>query len=180
MKLLKFYVPNCVSCPEMKRVGPFGFETRYCFGFPGKKQKRLPKRGLQRSVASWCPKQILPPACRILGFVDEKNAMMEFLLNGDTCGKENLFSPSPQRYKIRGEYPLAMSAKQFYEALESSSLLSIFPDIDFRFGEILEIDDGHKPYYFYYAGDSGFILLPWFDKSKICDEISIRQNKNQR
>ena len=74
MSNLKFYVPSCAMCPAMKKVGPVGHEIRDCTGFPGKKQKRLPKNSLKKGVASWCSKQISPPACRVLGFVDEDTA----------------------------------------------------------------------------------------------------------
>ena len=83
MSNLKFYVPSCAMCPAMKKVGPVGHEIRYCTGFPVKKQKRLPKNSLKKGVASWCPKQISPPACRVLGFVDEDTAMLEYMLNSE-------------------------------------------------------------------------------------------------
>ena len=164
----KFYVPSCAMCPAMKKVGPAGYENRYCTGFPGKKQKRLPAKGLLKSVMSWCPKQISPPACRVLGFVNEDTAMMEFMLNREkfTAGQDVAF-PSVWHYKQRCTYPLEMSAKQFYEELQSRTMFSIFPDLDFSFGEILEIDDGHKPYYFYYAGDGRFVPAPVFDGKQV-------------
>ncbi len=164
----KFYVPSCAMCPEMKKVGPAGYENRYCTGFPGKKQKRLPKNGLKKSVASWCPKQISPPACRVLGFVDEDSAMMEYVLNSNIREeKKDCIFPSAWKYKLRCTYPLEMRAKQFYEELQCRTMFSIFPDLDFSFGEILEIDDGHKPYYFYYVGDGRFIPAPLFDGKQV-------------
>ena len=100
MSNLKFYVPSCAMCPAMKKVGPVGHEIRYCTGFPGKKQKRLPKNSLKKGVASWCPKQISPPACRVLGFVDEDTAMLEYMLNSEkyAAGQDVAF-PSVWHYK---------------------------------------------------------------------------------
>ena len=168
MSNLKFYVPSCAMCPAMKKVGPVGHEIRYCTGFPGKKQKRLPKNSLKKGVASWCPKQISPPACRVLGFVDEDTAMLEYMLNSEkyAAGQDVAF-PSVWHYKQRCTYPLNMGAKQFYEELQYKPILSIFPGLCFTFGEILEIDDGHKPYYFYYAGDGRFIPAPLFDGKQV-------------
>ncbi len=160
----RFTVPNCITCPQMKCVGSGESITRYCTGFKGKKQKRIPKSGIKKRVASWCPKQISPPVCRIYGFIDKNNEMMEYLLNGSIRdNKDKMVSPSPWRYKYKCTYPLNMSAKEFYEAIHDQILLSLFPDYSFTFGEVLEIDDGHKPYYFYYAGDLTFIPVLSFD-----------------
>lgn len=178
MSVQSFYKPSCSTCPAMSRVGSAGFESNYCTGFRGKKQKRLPKTGIMRSTPAWCPKTISPPACRIYGFVDEDTAMLDYMLNRDavTSNREIAF-PSEHRYRLRCTYPLDRTAKQFYEELQETTMLSIFGDFQSAFGEVLEIDDGHKPYYFYYAGDGRFLPAPLFHAEKV---KQVKQNKKKR
>ena len=164
----KFPTPNCAACPAMKMIGPAGYETRYCTGFSGKKQKRLPKTGLKRCVTPWCPKMICPPRCNILGFADDNQAMMEQMMNFDILAKGKDFaSPMEYRYKQRCTVPLNMSAKVFWDEVHITPLTTLFPDTAFIFGEIVGIDDGFKPYYFYYAGDGKFLPAPMFNGSKV-------------
>lgn len=161
-----FQQPNCVTCPSLLYVGSFPNETPYCNGFKGKKQKRIGKKVPQRKVMAWCPKAIVPPACRIYGFVNKEAADLEFSMHHDlmTTSADHAF-PSPHRYKLKMTYPLALSAKNFCEQLETMSISELFPDVTFEFGEVVEIDNGFKPYYFYYAG-SKFLLAMTFDASK--------------
>ncbi len=164
----KFQIPNCAECPDRANVGPAGYETPYCRGFPGKKQRRLPKAGLKKSIAPWCPKRISPPRCNILGFLDDDQAMLEFMMHCDILaqGKDVAF-PIEWRYKQRCIVPLNLKASAFWDEVHISPLTVLFPDITFTFGEVVEIDDGFKPYYFYYAGEGKFLPAPVFDGSKV-------------
>lgn len=171
MKAPKFYTPSCISCPNIFLVGPFGLETRYCAGFPKGKKKRLPKNGLKRSVASWCPKRISPPACRIYGFKDENAEAMDFMLNHSKDAKERSgVYVSEHRYKLRCTHPLGLTAKQFWEELQTMPLSQIFKDITLSLGEIVEIDDGHKPYYFYCSSNFDLVPVLLFNASRVISE----------
>ncbi len=165
---IKFVTPNCMNCTAMTKATSSGYEVKYCTGFPGKKRKRLPWTGLKRSVTPWCPKLICPPKCNILGFIDENQAIFEQLMNFDILAKgQDVAYPMESRYKQRCTVPLEMGAKMFWDEVHTKPLNDLFPDICFMFGEIVEIDDGFKPYYFYYAGDSKFLPTPLFNGSKI-------------
>lgn len=167
MEKPKFYQPSCWNCPAL-HAAKTSYENSYCTGFPGKRQKRFPKGGPKKTVPDWCPKRISPPVCRIYGFASDEDAYMEFMLNYDSAMVlSGSAYPQERRYKLRCTYPLKMTAKEFYETSQISSVFSVFPDQEFEFGEIVEIDDGLKPYYFYYAAGHGFIMAPIFDKTKI-------------
>lgn len=167
MKTHIFYQPNCFTCPALKKATSL-FQNSYCTGFPGKKEKRFPKDIPKRKVPNWCPKHISPPECRIYGFVDEDAALMEYTLRRYSSSLNDGFAYTYEhRYKLRCTYPLHMTAKEFYEALQQSDVSTIFPDYEFEFGEIVEIDDGLKPYCFYYAAEKGFVLTLNFRSEKI-------------
>ena len=54
-------------------------------------------------------------------------------------------------YTLRRELPISMNAKQFFKAAQSELLEDLLPDLDVSPGEVIEIDDGLQPYYFYYG-----------------------------
>ncbi len=168
MTELKFPSPNCATCSAMTKTGPAGYETRYCTGFRGNKKKRLPKAGLKRSVAPWCPKVMTPPVCNILGFQNANHEMMEYMMHFDilTSGKDKAF-PTERRYKLRCTVALGMNARMFWDEVHIKPLSTLLPDTALAFGEIVEIDDGFKAYYFYYAGEGCFLPAPLFDGSKV-------------
>ncbi len=150
MKDMKFHTPNCQECSNCKRTGFLDSTTYYCTA--GKKTRRLPKAGIKRKVAEWCPRLISPPRCRIFGFISEEESTLDFMVHHDDGGIINgLGFPTASRYKVRCTYPLGMTAKQFAAALEEEPLYDIFPDADLSAGEVIEIDDGLKAYYFYYS-----------------------------
>ena len=70
-------------------------------------------------------------------------------------------SPAPFHYAPRTEIPLAMTAKQFYDAAQGGPLSEILPE-EVKDGEIIEIDDGLQPYYFYKLDYATVIPLPYF------------------
>lgn len=167
MKALTFTQPSCWGCPSLFQAKS-SYESNYCTGFPGKKQKRFPKGSPKRKIPDWCPKRISPPVCRIYGFISDEEAVMEFMLNNDAkILEQGVAFPSERRYQLRCSYPLGMSAKELYEELQRRAISDIFPDVEFEFGEVVEIEDGLKPYCLYYAADKGFIPAPTFDTKKI-------------
>ena len=167
MKTPAFSQSSCWECPSLQQARS-SYESSYCTGFPGKKQKRFSKVGPKRKIPDWCPKRISPPACRIYGFINDEEAIMEFMLNhGSSTFEQGIAFPSERRYKLRGSYPLAMTAKELYETMQLKPISSIFPDEEFAFGELIEIDDGIKSHCFYYAAEKGFVYAPVFQTSKI-------------
>ena len=71
-------------------------------------------------------------------------------------------------YKLRLELPLAMTAKQFYEAMQFEADTCVADEVrnQVEYGEVIEIDDGLKPYYFYFTSFR-VIPLPYFDRSRV-------------
>lgn len=184
---ITFSGPHCPSCPYHQLVGC----TRYCNGFPKKrKPRRFRKSDPKYKPPRWCPRLISPPVCRVYGFVDEEAAITDWMLNREAkaaeSGKEQdvYCSVSAHRYKLRLELPLSLTAKQFYDAMEyeANNCVSTCAVSDIRsqveYGEVIEIDDGLKPYYFYYTS-LRVIPLPYFDRSRVQPADPVRDKKEK-
>jgi len=63
-------------------------------------------------------------------------------------GDLKTISPLPSHYTPRTEINLGMTAKAFYDAMQMKPLSEILPEV-VRSGEIIEIDDGLRSYFFY-------------------------------
>lgn len=162
---------NCPNCPYHETVGV----TRYCSGFPKKrKAKRFRKSDPRCKPPKWCPRRISPPVCRVYGFVNEDAAITDWLFNREAAVAESgneqgaYRSVSAHRYKFRLELTLGLTAKQFYEAMQFGAHTCVTSEIrnQVEHGEVIEIDDGLKPYYFYYASFRVIPLL-YFDRSRV-------------
>lgn len=165
-KKYTFPEENCWSCQFYQQVGSLASETRYCNGFKRRKPRRFRKNDPSIKVPKWCPKRISPPICRIWGFRDEKSEFMERLFRRD-YGKEKYASPSPQHYAPRKEISLGLTAKRFYDEVQNHPLYEVLPpDVDVCDGEIIEIDDGLKPYYFYVQNFGIVVPLMFFQMNK--------------
>lgn len=161
---INYRQPNCAECPALLRAQPFSDDRNYCNGFGGKKKKSMGKKVPTRKIMDWCPKRISPPTCRIFGFVDDNAASMEFEMHHSLMvSKDTHAFPSPFHYKFKQTYPLGLTAKAFCSMLETTPVSTLFPDYKFEFGEVIEINDGFKPYYFYFAGGSKFLTVLLFD-----------------
>ena len=157
-----FPVPGWGQCPYHQRVGGGISETRYCSGFKRKKPKRFRRSDPVSKAPKWCPKRIDPPICRIHGFKDERSAYMDFLWRMEyRAGKLKTISPASFHYTLRTEIQLGMTAKQFFDASQENPLRDILPE-EVTAGEIIEIDDGLQPYYFYVLNFATVIPLSYF------------------
>ena len=167
--------PLCPGCQYHQLVGC----TRYCSGFPKKrKPRRFNKSDPKYKPPKWCPRRISPPVCRVYGFVNSEAAVTDWLLNREATAaksgnEQDVYrSDSEHHYKLRLELPLGLTAKQFYEAMEyeASTCVSTCAVSEIRnqveYGEVIEIDDGLKPYYFYYT-TVRVIPLAHFDRSRV-------------
>lgn len=161
--------PFCPGCQYHQLVGC----TRYCNGFPKRrKSKRFNRSDPKYKPPKWCPRLISPPACRVYGFVDRDSELMHWMLNSNNvwnCERAAHISVSERHYRLRLEVSLGMTAKQFYDATQSEPLSNIFSSYGAQVepGEIVEIDDGLKPYYFYCADGYDVIPLVLFDRSRV-------------
>ena len=80
-------------------------------------------------------------------------------------GRSKFLSPTPTHYKSREELALGKTAKQFYDAVQSEPLSDVLP-VEVHSGEIIEIDDGLQPYYFYVLDYASVIPLSYFPITK--------------
>ena len=168
-----FPEPYCPGCQYHQTVGEAVGRTRYCNGFlKRRKSKRFKRSDPKYKPPGWCPRRISPPACRVYGFADRDSELMHWMFNSKdvlSCERTAHISVSERHYRLRLEVSLGMTAKQFYDATQSESLSDIFS----RYGaqversEIIEIDDGLKPYYFYCMGGFAVVPLVSFDRSRV-------------
>ena len=161
-KKYTFPVPGCGECLYHQRVGSVLCETRYCNGFKRRKPKRFCRSAPMYKAPKWCPRRISPPICRVHGFKDERSEHMDLLWRAEyNSGQVETVSPSPFHYAPRTEIPLTMTARQFFDATQEGPLSDVLPE-EVSDGEIIEIDDGLQPYYFYKLDYATVIPLPYF------------------
>ena len=161
-KKYTFPVPGCGRCPHHRIAGSGVSKTRYCAGFKKKKPRRFRRSDPASKAPKWCPRRVDPPICRIYGFKDERSAYMDSLWREDyRSGRMNAVSPAAFRYAFRTEIRLGMTARQFFEASQEEPLRGVLPE-EIRDGEIIEIDDGLRPYYFYVLDPATVVPLPYF------------------
>lgn len=102
-------------------------------------------------ASKWCPRRITPPVCRIHGFKDKRSEYMDFLSRSEYyTGRTKIISPPAFHYKLRTEIQLGLTAKQFFDAVQKEPLSGILPE-EVSNGEIIEIDDGLKPFPCWYG-----------------------------
>lgn len=127
---------NCPNCPYHETVGV----TRYCSGFPKKrKAKRFRSSDPKYKPPKWCPRLISPPVCRVYGFVDEENELLDWRLNRRDYRPDASVYPSASRYQLRCETTLGLTAKQFYDAAQKESMENLFFNVgvDLEYGRSL-------------------------------------------
>ena len=155
-----FSTPSCLTCQYRLVMGDSVSETRYCTGFRKKKPRRFRRSDPRIKPPKWCPQRLSPPVCRIYGFADKNSELMEFMLRNDL----GYIHPSPHHYKLRMEVPLGMTAKEFFAETEKTYLENILPpEVQVKSGEIIEIDDGFRPYCFYVNSFTSVTPLAYFE-----------------
>lgn len=161
-----FPEPSCrMNCPHFLSQGSDLCETRYCMARGGK-GRRFHRKDPQTKAPRWCPKRI-KPVCRVYTFADPHSKQMELCFRSRfDPRKDNYLSAAEWHFKLRLEIPLGMKAKAFYEAAREEGVESVLENADLQFGEIIEIDDGLKPYYFYYFHWPVLIPIYSFDRTK--------------
>lgn len=159
---------DCPNCPYHQRAGSGVGMTRYCNGFPKRrKPKRFRRSDPQYKPPKWCPRRISPPVCRVYGFANEESEYTDWLMNRrqyDSTHEPHI-SASAFRYKLRLELAPNLTAKQFFEAAQLEGVHRALPDANAAPGEVIEIDDGLKPYYFYCLNSYTAVSLICFDPS---------------
>ncbi|MCI9166339.1 MAG: hypothetical protein HFF64_10145 [Oscillospiraceae bacterium] len=79
-------------------------------------------------------------------------------------GRTKTICPHSFHYVPRAELPLGMTARQFFDSTQEGPLDGILPE-QVDSGEVIEIDDGLQPYYFYVLDHATVIPLTYFRPS---------------
>lgn len=168
MPTMPIYKPRCDTCPYYGRhtepvprkvQGAFlKVGSRYCTG--GKRIKVFKPRDPKVYVPSWCPRRKSPAELRVYCFKNSNSWFLHYLLERD--GVHSL--PSGCDYAVRYEDHTEVTAHDFYELIQQKTITEIL-GVQVRTGEIIEIDDGLKAYYFY-AGEYGTNILTHFDRER--------------
>ena len=136
---------------------------RYCTG--GKRTRQFKGRDPKTYVPSWCPLQKSLPILRIYHYKNIQTALLRLLLDRDNVEH----NPSEYQYAMRYEGVSKLTAREL-ESWESSGTLEQLLGTSVTAEEIIEIDDGLTPYFFYVQNAYTVWCIP-FDGEKA------RQNK---
>ena len=147
-KVRKF---KCYHCPDCnlyagsetktihgRRMKP---NTKYCTG--GQKVIIFRSDDPKVTVPKWCPKRRVPPTLRIYHFRSPKIEVGESML----AAKGISFFPYPSRYAVRYEGDSPYTAMEFAKQIKKHFLAELL-SMQLLPYEILEIDDGIRPYCF--------------------------------
>lgn len=149
-KKISFPEPSCrYHCPHFKSVGPSLNETHYCMK-KGKNGKRFSKKDSKRKPPAWCPLRLNSPICRIYGFRNELQEMLAFdeWLSIDPAKVGLVFPHVPP-------LPVATGNSSWYDSgailhrRQELTVDEILNDVPVQNGELIEIDNGLTPYFFY-------------------------------
>lgn len=164
-----FPEPGCSECEHFQRMGNILCETRYCGGFPKRrKPKRFSSSDPKYKAPKWCPRRLSPLVCRIYGFADARSEFMENTFREEfAAGKNPYICPQEWHYKLRLELPWEMKARNFFKQASHGGAYELLSEIDVQLGEVIEIDDGLKPYCFYYLDWSTVVPVALFDRTKV-------------
>ena len=80
---------------------------------------------------------------------------------------DQYISVQESHYSLRLEKPFSMNARTFFEEAMRGGAYEILSDADIALGEVVEIDDGLKPYFFYIMSWSKVVPMSHFDRSRV-------------
>ena len=168
--------PTCFGCPydvhytdaiPKKSMGVMmHLGERFCTG--GRKARRFRRGDPKTYVPDWCPKRKSPCELRVYAFKNVDEWWLHTMLER-SIGRR--LTPNGSRCALVREMTTELSPREFWNRLESAPYQEIL-DIFLEPHSVVEIDDGLKPVFFFYAGD-GFTLLPSFEAE------AARKNKKE-
>lgn len=164
-----FTEPGCSSCPFLNEIKHGYLSTRYCANFPRKRQKRFTTADPKIKAPKWCPKRLSPLKCRIYGFANEEGMLSARLMGLHTHEKKqpHYMFPLAHHYKLRHEQAISLTAREFFQRSKHEIIEDLLPDANLEFGEVIEIDNGLRPYFFYYHSSCRIIPVGMFDTERI-------------
>lgn len=145
--------PTCFNCPyDIYYCDPVPKRTmgvmmhmgeRFCTG--GKKARRFKRGDRKLYVPDWCPKRKNPCELRIYDLKSPQDRKLHVALYRDLGGQ---ISPNENRYAVVSELKTELSPRKFWELCETEPCETVLP-VAVREHQIVEIDDGLKPVFFY-------------------------------
>ena len=170
--------PTCADCPHnlqymerlpIKKKGvTMHLGERFCVA--GKRARKFKRSDPKTYVPSWCPMLKAPCELRIYGFKNQR----EWRMHRSMCaylGEDT--SPAAFRYAVRYEGHTDLAPYEFFECCNEKSDDEILGAAVQHY-DVVEIDDGIKPAFFYKT-EHGYELLFSFDakiaKKNIREEI---------
>ena len=161
--------PSCIGCPHnyshldaipQKKFGVMMHcGEHYCTD--GKRARRFKRSDPKIHVPQWCPKRKNPCELRIYALKSRHDRWMHNSLN---CSLGKHFSVSAYRYALRYEGTIELSPYEFLKQGEQSPYDDLLP-VAVELYEVLEIDDGLKPVFFY-RDMTDFHLEPYFEAGR--------------
>ena len=140
------YLPCTGSVPQKAKGKNLLPGKRYCTG--GKRIVTFRSGDPKIYVPSWCPLRKSPSEFRIYCFKNSFVWMMQRMLRRDGGS----FYPSAVDYAVRYEGVTDLTAASFHRALQEKSVFELL-NLTVHQDEIVEIDDGLAPYYFFFSGE---------------------------
>lgn len=151
--MIKVKKPQCIGCEHniyytgqqetLSCDTTFQFGCRYCCC--GKKPRQFRSADPKTLVPIWCPKRNNPPELYIYGFKDYNCKLTYYLMSRDKCAN---FAPLAYRYAVRYRGHSHIDAYDFWRQHITKTVFDIY-GFNLYAGEILEIDDGLMPTFFY-------------------------------
>lgn len=161
--------PTCVGCPHDLHFGEFVSKKQYgvmmhcgehfCTG--GKRARRFRRSDPKVSVPEWCPRRKSPCELRLYGFKDKNAEALHYLL---CAGAENTSVPPAHRYALKRETHTELQPAEFWSRCEMGPYSDLL-GFKMNLYEVLEIDDGLEPAFFYMT-EKGLVLEPYFDAER--------------
>lgn len=146
-----FPEPGCWECPAHAVAGKFPVETRYCMA-KSRAGRRMRASDPVKKPPKWCPKRLKQKICRIYRLRGEGERALERLRAeradfSTTAG----YSAMPHRYASSPvlEMQISLTARQMYEQLNEVGADEILEGFKVELGDIVELDDGLRPYAFF-------------------------------
>lgn len=136
------------------------FGQRYCTG--GKRYRKFRPGDPKTYPPVWCPKMKRPAEFRVYAFKNTEAWYLHTLL-----GKEG--APNSFDCAVRASGTTELSAREFCLLANEKGVSEVL-GLDVHYHEIIEIDDGLKPFFFHLKPD-GLDVLPYWNAE------SARRNK---
>ncbi len=158
--------PACSDCPHELRYGDpipkkqFGvmmhMGERFCTG--GKRARRFKSSDPKIYVPSWCPRRKSPCEVRVYTLKSAFDRLLHYQLTYDLG---QAFSPGGHHYALRAQTHTLLTPHEFWARCSAEPCENLL-DIPVRSYEVVEIDDGLKPVFFY-KHDGIYDLVIRFD-----------------